>query len=232
MILTLPEVIPAAVLDSVVRALDQAEFVAGELTARGDAALAKNNLQLVPGSGLANTAASQVLRALSQCREFTVYARPRTILPPLFCRYEPGMSYGPHLDRPVMGRGKPVRTDLSITLFLSRPEGYEGGELVVWQDGHCRKIKGEAGSAVVYPSGCRHEVQEVTAGQRLVAVSWIESLVADARKRELLHDLSRARAELESGYRGATSSSETRVETPIDRLRRCEDALLRMWIQT
>ncbi len=217
------DVLPASVLEPLQRGLEQAEFVAGDISAGGNAASVKHNLQLVHGSALARTAAQQVLRALAACAEFNRVARPRSILPPLFARYDVGMSYGAHRDNPLMGRGSPLRTDLSLTLFLSSPESYEGGELVLYSGGERRSVKAAAGSVAVYQAGCRHEVLPVTAGQRLVCVTWIESLVADAAQRRVLYDLSTALSELSSAD-GSTSAR--------DRLEMCEDALLRMWVRT
>lgn len=214
-------VVKEPVLEALRKALGGSEFVDGSISAGAAARSVKRNLQLVAGSSVASTAGQQILRALQNHEPLVAWARPRAIMPPTIARYDSGMAYGPHLDEALMGR-RPVRTDLSATVFLSDPDEYEGGELVLELGGELR-LKGPAGSVFVYPSGCRHQVTEVTRGQRLVAVTWIESFVRDEQQRELLYELLTVSTEL------AKSDGK---QGPALRIKGVHDALLRRWAET
>jgi PKHD-type hydroxylase len=111
----------------------------------------------------------------------------------LFSRYEAGMSYGRHIDNALMGNQDFLRSDISLTLFLSPPSTYEGGELVIESTDAEQAYKLEAGSVIVYPSSTLHRVEPVTEGVRLVAVAWVQSLVREPSEREILFDLDTAR---------------------------------------
>jgi PKHD-type hydroxylase len=126
---------------------------------------------------------------------------------PYYARYTAGMSYGEHVDDPVMGTGGLYRSDLSVTVFLSDPADYDGGELVIRTAFGEQQVKLPAGDAVLYPSSSVHRVAEVSRGERLVAVSWIQSLIRDADKRTLLHELNQAREKL---LREQPDAEETR----------------------
>ena len=123
-------------------------------------------------------------------------AMPLRIATPFYARYTAGMSYGEHVDDPIMGQGDIYRTDVSVTIFLNNPDEYQGGELVIQTVFGEQQVKLPAGDAVMYPSSSVHRVAEVTEGERLVAVSWIQSLVRDPDKRALLHELNQARETL------------------------------------
>ena len=151
--------------------------------------LAKQNLQLHEQSAYQQS--SQILlQALGAHEDFVNFAMPVTIAPPMLTRYEPGMRYGAHSDAAFIplpsGR---IRSDVSCTIFINRPEEYDGGELVVHLGTRSVPFKGAAGSAIVYPSDTLHEVVPVTRGQRLVAITFIQSRVADPFRREMLYDL-------------------------------------------
>lgn len=130
-----------------------------------------------------------VTDAFWRSREFRDFALPRRFAPPLLARYEPGMKYGAHADAAFVSTPDgPLRSDVSCTVFLADPRSYEGGELVV-HIGRAVAIKGEPGSAILYPSTTLHEVAPVRAGQRLVSLTFIESQIPDEQEREMLFEL-------------------------------------------
>jgi PKHD-type hydroxylase len=134
-------------------------------------------------------------------------ALPLHAASPLYARYRPGMTYGEHLDDPIMGTGGVLyRSDVAVTVFLSGPEEYDGGELVIRTAAGEQKVKGVAGDAVLYPASTIHHVSPVTRGERLVAVTWVQSLVRDPARRELLYGLNLAREKL---LQGAPEAEET-----------------------
>ena len=123
-------------------------------------------------------------------------ALPHRVAAPYYARYTPGMHYGDHVDDPVMGPGPRYRCDIAITLFLSEPDAYDGGELVVRTSFGEQRVKLAAGHAIMYPASSLHRVAEVTRGERMVAVTWVQSLVKDPARRELLYELNLAREKL------------------------------------
>jgi PKHD-type hydroxylase len=166
--------------------LSGAAFESGAVTAGPGAREAKNNLQATSAQPAVEEARVILRNALQRSEAFREFAFPLRIVPPLFSRYEPGMRYGEHTDNAVMGN---VRTDLALTLFLSAPESYDGGELIVDVDREPRSIKLAAGNAVVYLATSLHRVAPVTRGMRLAAVTWVQSMIRDATRREILNDL-------------------------------------------
>ena len=150
------------------------EFVGGKLTAEGAARAVKNNLQ-TPASAAPEECERIVLDALGRNDEFRAFALPARLQLPTFVRYLPGMEYGTHLDNSVMGPpDDPIRTDLSLTLFLNEPDAYDGGELVMELPLGEQEVKLLSGEAVIYPSTTLHRVNPVTRGERLVAISAVE----------------------------------------------------------
>jgi PKHD-type hydroxylase len=124
-------------------------------------------------------------------------ALPLHAASPLYARSRPGMSYGDHLDDPIMGTdGVMYRSDVAVTVFLSAPDEYDGGELVIRMPSGEQVVKLPAGDAVLYPAGTLHHVAPVVRGERLVAVTWVQSMVRDAARRELLYGLNAARETL------------------------------------
>jgi PKHD-type hydroxylase len=141
-----------------------------------------------------------ILAALGRSQELQSFAFAKRILLPLFNRYENGMEYGAHVDSAVMGKGADqIRTDLSMTIFLSDPASYDGGELALQSPLGEEEIKLEAGEAVVYPSTTVHRVTPVTRGVRLAAVTWIQSSVPDERLRAILFDVGSAMRKSDEG---------------------------------
>jgi len=182
-------------LNAVLRELDGLEFRDGRVTAGWAARQVKNNLQATSTGGNYARVTQVVQQKLSVNEVLLAAALPRQFSPLLISRYEPGMRYGAHVDDAFMGT-PPMRTDLSFTLFLSRPEDYAGGELVLEQTDGEHEYKLAAGSLVLYPSTTLHRVEPVESGRRTVVVGWIQSLCADPRMREILFDLSRVRVTL------------------------------------
>lgn len=172
----------------------QVKFVDGRIS--NPANETKINQQVDMASPLAADAAQVALAALSRSREFRDYAFPKMVAPPMLARYEPGMKYGAHYDAAYFGaaNGQSLRSDISATIFLNPPETYEGGELAVHQGTSVTRFKLAPGDAIFYPSTTLHEVAPVTAGQRLVAITFIQSAIADEAQRNLLYDLNEVAA--------------------------------------
>jgi PKHD-type hydroxylase len=164
-----------------------------------------------------------VSAAFARSREFLDFALPKHVLPPMLCRYEPGMKYGAHADNAVIQLGPArIRSDLSCTVFVSDPSTYEGGELAIWTGNLAIPIKGGAGEAIVYPSTWLHEVVPVRSGQRLVSITFIESLIADQHQRTQVYELNEIAA-----LEGLSMRWENRVRLEVVR-----QNLLRMWSTT
>jgi PKHD-type hydroxylase len=217
MYLILENVLDAATLDGVRTALSTARFAEGTSTAGWYARGVKNNLQTTSDAW-----AQKVHQALFKHRNFRAAALPNVILPPTFSRYVPGMGYGSHVDEAIMGAPDAMRTDIALTLFLSDPSTYDGGELVVESYTGRTSFKLPAGHAILYPATSIHHVAPLTRGERLAAVLWIQSLVRDAGKREILYDLDTLRKSL--------WQSSGQVKTPeSDIAARSYANLLRMW---
>jgi PKHD-type hydroxylase len=220
MLLCIADVLTPEELETIVAKLTAAHFVDGKTTAGWHARLVKHNTQLDSNAAPAPELKQLVLAALQRHTLFQMAVRPKVIRAPLFSRYEVGMSYGSHVDNAVMGE-PPMRSDVSMTLFLTPSAAYEGGELVLETTQGEEAIKLEAGAMVVYPSSTLHRVEPVTRGVRLVAVSWIQSLVRDAHCREILFDLDTARQAIFEKY-GKTSE--------FDLLSKSHANLLRRWV--
>lgn len=190
MIISISDILPAAVLTEVRQLAAAADYQDGKQTAGPIAREVKQNLQAVAGSAGIVRAQELITTALLQNDGIRLHAMPKRILPALFNRYDAGMAYGDHVDNALMAApGGVVRGDISLTIFLSEPADYDGGELVINSDGGAQRMKLAAGAAVLYPSDTLHRVEAVTRGCRLAAVTWIQSLVRDARQRQLLAEL-------------------------------------------
>lgn len=195
MLLEVPEILTAAQVGEFRQVLEKAEWVDGRLTAGHQSARAKNNLQLREDNPEARRLGDLILAALERKPLFMSAALPLKVFPPLFNRYEGGQSFGNHVDnaiRQVTGTPHRVRTDLSATLFLSQPDEYDGGELLVEDTYGLHSVKLPAGNLILYPSTSLHHVRQVTRGSRLASFFWIQSMVRDDGERTLLFDLDMA----------------------------------------
>ncbi len=222
MLLCIADVLQPNQVQDLVAKLNQAKFVDGKLTAGWHARLVKHNTQLEEDkTGLGDQLRQIVLVALQQNALFQMAARPKQIRPPLFSRYEAGMHYGTHVDNALMGNDAALmRSDISLTLFLSDPETYAGGELVIERTQGEQVFKLPAGAMIIYPSASLHRVEPVTQGVRLAAVTWVQSLVREMGDREILFDLDTARHSLFEKY---GKSAE------FDLLSKSHANLLRKW---
>jgi len=201
--------------------LESAHFIDGKVTAGWHARLVKQNTQLPQDSPVLQDVRSLVLKAIQRHPVFQMAVRPKRIHPPLISRYEVGMAYGTHTDDALMrSQNQVMRSDISFTVFLNAPEDYQGGELVIDSSQGEQDHKLPAGSMIVYPSSTLHRVETVTAGQRLAAVSWVQSLVRDPGDREILFDLDTVRQTL------FETSGKTRE---FDLLSKTHANLLRKW---
>jgi PKHD-type hydroxylase len=218
MILAIADVLSAADVAEVRAGLASATFVNGRATAGWAAKLVKANLQASQGPELERVGALIETRLVEHA-VFALATRPKTILGPLFSRYQTGHAYGPHVDDALMGG---VRTDVAFTLFLSPPEGCAGGELVLDTHAGEEAFKLGPGSVVTYPATMLHRVAPVTRGERLAAVGWVRSFVREAAQRELLFDLETARRRL-FDREGKTAEA--------DLLAKCAANLMRMWCE-
>jgi PKHD-type hydroxylase len=191
-LIAIPDLLDAKQLTAVRARIDAAEWVDGNVTSGYQSALAKNNLQLPETAPEAHEAGQTILDALGRNPLFIAAALPLRIFPPLFNSYSGGQAFGTHIDNAVRiqkGTGFRVRSDLSITVFLSSPDDYDGGELTIETAFGVQQVKLPAGHAVLYPSSSLHRVEPVTSGQRVASFFWIESMVRDDAARQTLFDL-------------------------------------------
>ncbi|MEM7194479.1 MAG: Fe2+-dependent dioxygenase [Pseudomonadota bacterium] len=182
-------VLGRAQIEEVFALLSKAEFQDGKQTAGYRASRVKSNLQLRKGTQEAARLSDIISTGLTDNTAFRQLTFPKAINTPLFARYLPGMEYGYHVDNAVMNQPHSMRTDISCTVFLNNPDDYEGGELSVITPYGQQQAKLQAGDAIVYNANLVHRVQPVTKGERLVAVTWIQSFIKDPDKREVLIDL-------------------------------------------
>ena len=197
MLITIPNILDTQRLDFIRQVLEKANFVDGTLSAGMAAKRVKHNEELSADDTQMQQLNNLVMGSLIQHEEFKAAAIPYRVAAPYYARYSKGMTYGDHVDDPIMGGvGQQYRSDVSTTVFLNEPSEYEGGELVISTSFGEQKIKLAAGSAVVYPSSSLHHVAEVSKGTRLVAVTWSQSMIRDPAKRELLYQLNQARESL------------------------------------
>lgn len=192
MLLHIPEVLSKPEVQALRHSLDEAGWVSGLATAGPQAAHAKDNEQLSPDAPAFLPLSERVAAALQRHPLFLSAVLPRHVLPPMFNRYQGGGQYGNHIDNALQTdrrSGLVVRTDVSTTVFLSEPEEYEGGELIVEDSYGTHEVKLAAGDAIVYPSTSLHRVEPVRSGARIASFLWTQSLVRDAWRRAMLFEL-------------------------------------------
>lgn len=212
MLLQLPEVLTKEEVAHVRALIDAGEWVDGNVTSGPQSALAKRNMQLSEAAPQAREAGDIILKRLERMPLFIAAALPSKVFPPLFNRYEGGQAFGNHIDNAVRRNRAgdlKVRTDLSCTLFLSEPETYEGGELVVEDTYGAHAVRLAAGDAILYPASSLHRVEPVTRGARVASFFWVQSMVREDAKRALLFDIDlavqRLTAELGVGHASVVS---------------------------
>jgi len=193
LIVAIPNVLSAEELKTAQDHLVSAHWGDGRVTAGPQSVKVKHNLQLAEDSEEARALGEIVMRALERSGLFVTAALPRAVFPPLFNKYEPGMSFGAHVDnaiRPLPRSPRRIRTDLSATLFLN--DDYDGGELEIDDTFGVQRVKLPPGHMILYPATSLHRVAPVTRGARIAAFFWIQSMVKDDGERRLLFDLDRA----------------------------------------
>jgi len=171
--------------------MEKAAWVDGKITAGHQSSKVKNNLQLPEDSPEGRELGQMVMSALSRNNLFMSAVLPRQVFPPLFNRYDSGMTFGSHVDNAIRAHasGLRIRTDVSSTLFISSPEDYDGGELVVEDTYGSHAVKLPAGDMIVYPATSLHHVTPITRGSRIASFFWTQSMIRDEAHRSLLFDL-------------------------------------------
>lgn len=218
MLVRIRDILDTASLEAVCETLaDPALFEPGDSTAGPRARRVKANLQAKRDDPNVRGVTRMIEKALGENDVFRAAAQPKNMGRVLLSRYDAGMGYGQHIDAPII---EDLRTDLSFTLFLSEPDDYEGGELVIDTGGAEEVVKLPAGALILYPATYLHRVETVTAGVRLAAVGWLQSYIRAEAQRDMLFDLDRTIADLVQT--GADDGA-------LDNLTRIRANLFRMW---
>ncbi len=227
MIVSIPDILSPAEAAAMRAELEASDaWVDGRATAGYQGAPVKRNQQIEQTSPIALEMGDRIVASLERHPLFISAALPNRVYPPLFNRYEGGMHFGSHVDgaiRLVPGSGVRVRTDISITLFLTPPDEYDGGELLIEDTFGVQEVKLPAGHAIVYPGTSLHQVRPVTRGARVSSFFWAQSLVRDDTQRAMLFDLDGAIQRL-----NASNGDEAARRTLVG----CYHNLLRMWSET
>lgn len=227
MILRVPEVLSPDVLAKCRNLIENADWHDGKITAGSQSEQTKNNRQLPEDSEASLAARALIVEALGKNALFFSGALPKKTFPPLFNRYDGSANhFGNHVDNAVRTSkttGAWVRTDVSATLFLSDPDEYDGGELVVEDTFGVQQIKLPAGDLILYPASSIHRVEPVTRGTRLASFFWVESMIRNDDQRRLLFDMDLS----------IISLRETEGDSPaVVKLTGCYHNLIRMWADT
>jgi PKHD-type hydroxylase len=218
MFMDVPDLLNASELARLRQIAGSAQFIDGRIT--NPHSKVKDNTQLNYSDGLFLESSRMFIAALQRSEVFRNFAFPRTMAPPMLTKYGPGKRYGVHADAAFLQVGeRPLRSDISCTIFVSPPEAYEGGALRITLGSRDVEIRGAAGAAIFYPSNTLHEVAPVTAGERIVGLTFIESRVADPAHREILYNLNEVAA-----LEGLSMSWEN-----YSRLSYVQSCLTRLW---
>ncbi len=218
MFLQVPDLLKPTEVSRLREIASQAKFVDGRMSNPGNTT--KDNLQVDLNHPGYRESTQIMSTALQRTQEVADFALPKILAPPLMCRYDPKMKYGAHADTAyITTPGGRMRTDVSCTIFISDPESYEGGELQVHLGTEVVSIKYPAGHCILYPSHTLHEVRPVISGQRLVGISFMESLVPSQEHREMIYELNEVAA-----LEGYNMKMENRV-----RLDTVKSNLIRLW---
>jgi PKHD-type hydroxylase len=192
MLIQIPELLTREEVAHIRTILERSQWVDGRETAGSQAAKAKNNLQIRENSPEAREAGDIILKALGRNPTFNSASLAVRVLPPMFNRYDVGMTFGAHVDgaiRMIPGTTIRMRADVSSTLFLSDPDEYDGGELVVMDTYGAHSVKLPAGHLVLYPASSLHQVMPITRGSRWASFFWSQSMVRDDARRSMLYEL-------------------------------------------
>src|SRR5580698_8952357 len=195
MLISIPDVLTKDDVADFRRIMDAERWEDGRSTAGAQSSEVKKNEQLTPDGKTSRQLGERILRALAANTQFVSAAVPLHIFPPLFNRYVPGQFFGEHVDNCIRGdrlTGLRIRTDLSVTLFLSEPQEYDGGELVVEDYYGSHEVKLPAGHLVIYPATSLHTVTPITRGARVASFFWLQSMIRDAHARSMIFDLDSA----------------------------------------
>ena len=218
MFLDLPDLLAPAEVARLAEIARTRPFIDGRIT--NPHSKVKANLQLDYSDPAYAESSRMMVQALQRSETFCNAAFPKIVAPPMLTRYRLGQAYGLHSDAAFLPTpNRPLRSDLSCTLFVSPPEAYEGGELCVQLGAQTVRMKGAAGGGVVYPSNTLHQVTPVTSGERVVGLTFIESRIADETRRSLLFELNEVAA-----LEGLSMDHEN-----FSRLQHVQMGLLRMW---
>ena len=227
MLIPIPNVLTPEAVSAIRARLDQAgdAWVDGRATAGYSGAPVKHNRQIAEHSPIARELGETIVSAIERHPLFISAALPNQVYPPLFNRYEPGMTFGSHVDGAVriLPNGMKLRTDVSATLFLTGPDEYDGGELVIEDSYGVQQVKLPAGDMIVYPATSLHQVTPVTRGVRLASFFWVQSLVRNDAQRALLFDMDTAIQRLNAS--GADAQARRSLVG-------CYHNLLRIWSET
>ncbi|MGA8614555.1 MAG: Fe2+-dependent dioxygenase [Xanthobacteraceae bacterium] len=195
MLVCVPDVLSKAEVREFRAVMDVAAWEDGRSTAGAQSAMVKNNEQLPANSDTSRRLGERIVKALAANPLFVSAAIPRHIFPPLFNRYGVGQHFGVHVDNAVRGdhlTGVRIRTDLSVTLFLSETDEYDGGDLIVEDYYGSHEVKLPAGHLVLYPATSLHTVTPITRGARVASFFWLQSMIRDAHARSMIFDLDSA----------------------------------------
>lgn len=230
MLITIEKVLTKEQVADARKVLAGAEWTDGRVTAGYQAQEVKRNAQVVEHSPAAKEVGEMVLAGLARSPRFMSAALPLRVYPPMFNSYAGGQTFGTHVDtaiRQFATTGQRIRTDLSATLFLTEPEEYDGGELIVEDVYGEKSVKLAAGDMVLYPATSLHRVEPVTRGNRVSSFFWLQSMIRQDAQRTLLFDLD------ESIQRLARSehAAEAEVKKTSVQLTGVYHNLLRQWAE-